>query len=87
MLSQFCLTLSKEAIVYIVFQSPVVHLTNLTADTVYCYSITYNESNTTVADDEAVVLLFLAMAHLSQQQTLQQLQSHCPQPQVSHHTR
>ena len=38
------------------FRSPVVHLNNLTADTLYCYSISYNESNATVADDKAVVI-------------------------------
>ena len=38
------------------FQSPVVHLNNLIADTTYCYSITYNKSNTTSAGDKAVVV-------------------------------
>ena len=38
------------------FRPPVVHLNNLTADTLYCYSISYSESNATVADDKAVVV-------------------------------
>lgn len=38
------------------FRPPVVYLNNLTADTLYCYSISYNESNATVADDKAVVV-------------------------------
>ena len=36
------------------FQPPVVHLTNLIADTIYCYSLTHNESNS--AGDKAVVV-------------------------------
>ena len=32
------------------FRPPVVHLTNLTPDAMYCYLIIYNRNNTTVDD-------------------------------------
>ena len=77
------------------FQPPVVHLTNLTADTMYCYSITHNESATTVTDDKTVVVscngTFITAADTTATPTtLPPIKSHNPQshrlqPQVSHH--
>ena len=46
---------SGESNTTLQFQPPVVHLTNLIADTTYCYSLTYNENNTSAGDKAVVV--------------------------------